>query len=397
MGLLTKIYTTINNKIIFNAEADRPSVDEQKAFLNSFPEPKDDFERSYFKYRCLMFYCYDKKSKIFINTISFFGLCLLLPYYRIRGLKLNKKISEYKPKNRMLRKATQRIPIDDIFPEEMNNYKRCCEYDTIPYSSLFLTKDTYKLFRKIRSQHFFNFHYLLVMLIRLSQADYLLVKYSPKCIVTYVCEREFADPILTGLYKSHNVEYHGFMHGDYLFSIEQAFMKYTKYWIWEDHYRKLFNTLRCSFPTQIYTPPKNMGIVKPREKVEDYDYYATYYFGKETKESTMIVKNALMKLQKKGYKCKVRPHPRFSNLERIDSIFKGQIDIEDTKSVSIEESLECSYLSIAFASTVLSQAYYSGKKIVIDDISDKKAFEQLRDKEYILIDKADMLFSELLK
>ena len=108
------------------------------------------------------------------------------------------------------------------------------------------------------------------------------------------------------------------------------------------------------------------------------------------------MKNALLKLQRKGQKCKVRPHPRFSDLNLIKELFQGEILIEDTSKTTIEESLECSYLTIAFASTVLSQAYYSGKIIVIDNISNPKRFNQLREMKYILIDKANMLFSEVV-
>ena len=71
--------------------------------------------------------------------------------------------------------------------------------------------------------------------------------------------------------------------------------------------------------------------------------------------------------------------------------------VENTSTVTIEESLECSFLTIALVSTVLSQSYYSGKKIIIDDMSNPKVFSELRDKRYILIDKADMLLSELLE
>lgn len=397
MGILTKLYTTINNKIIFDIKKEHPSVQEQISFLNDFGDPKDVIERSYSKYQCLLFYCYSKKQKVFLNTLCALALLVLLPIYRIKGIRHDKKLKHYKPEDRLLRKAAKRIPITDIFPSKLSGqYKESVDYEGVSYSQIYMTKDASSyLWRAIR-RYPFRFHYHMVLLIRLSQASYLLSRYTPACITTYVCERKFADPILTEYYASHDVRYHGFMHGDYLFSIEQAFMHYTKYWVWAKHYEDLFRTLRCDFDTEIYKPGKYSGIVKPRESVDQYDYYATYYFSDETEESVEIVKNALLKLQEAGHRCKVRPHPRFSNKELILKEFQGIIDIEDTNEMTIEASLECSYLTITQVSTVLSQAYYSGKKIVIDDISNPKAFGELREKRYILIDKADMLFSELL-
>lgn len=399
MDLMTKIYTAINNKILFSTKRKNPSVGEMNEYLRSFSEPKNEFERSFYKYKCLIFCHYSIPQRILINTISFFAIILLPLLFRIRGCKYDAKMSGYKPSNRLLRNAGRRIPIKDIFPYMLEKkYPEIAEYGEISYLKLFMTKDAFNIFRKALSEHPISFHYLTVLLIRLSQACFFLNKYKPSCVVTYVCEREFSDPIITMYYESHSVEYHGYMHGDYLYTIEQAFMHYSKYWVWSEHYKNLFEILRCEFETEIYTPMKYSGIVKPRHTIDDYDYYATYYFnGDESEEAINVIKKTLIQLKKKGYKCKVRPHPRFSNADLIRKLFKDDFVVEDTSSVSIEESLECSYLTIALVSTVISQAYYSGKRIVMDDISDVERFRQLHERRYILVDNVDMLLSDLLK
>ena len=397
MGLLTKIYTTINNHIIFDSEKDQPPVKEQKAFLASLPEPADEYELSYNKYRCLLFCSYTKRERFRINFICFFALGILIAYYRLRGLKYDRLTERYQPKDLLLRKATKRIPISDIYPDKLENIcSETAEYDRLAYGDLVITKDAFSVFRRSSALHPFNFHYRMVVLIRLAQACSFLVKYRPKVVSTYVCEREFSDPLLTMYFESHGVQYHGFMHGDYLFSIQFAFMHYSKYWVWNEHYRRMFESVKCDFQTEVYLPKKCSGIVKPRERIEDYDYYATYYFSDETKISIELVKEALCRLKEKGLRCKVRPHPRFSDKKAIQSIFGNEFEIEDPSNVSIESSLENSYLTIALVSTVLSQAYYSHKKIVIDDISNPERFKELYDRDYILIDKADYFLSELV-
>ncbi len=398
MGVLTKVYTTINNRILFDNEKNYPSVQEQQKYLNMFPEPQNMLERSFFKYQCLLFYSYSKKQKLLVNLISLFALIILTPFYRLKGLKHDRTVLNYQPQNKLLRKAAKRIPIQDIYPDKLSTLcGSIVEYDGVSYSSIYLTSDAFSKFMKAVVKYPFCFHFHMVLLIRLAQACFLLTQYKPAVITTYVCEREFADPLITEYYEAHGVQYHGFMHGDYLYSLEAAFMHFTKYWTWAEHYNSLFKLLRCSFQTEVYVPLKYSGIVKPRNKVEDYPYYATYYFSGETEDSIEIVKNALTKIQNYGFKCKVRPHPRFSHVELINKICGNEIMVENTSIVTIEESLECSFLTIALVSTVLSQAYYSGKKIIIDNISNPKIFSELRDKKYILIDKADMLLSELLE
>lgn len=398
MGVLTKIYTTINNRILFDNKKEHPSFQKQQEYLNMFSEPKNMLERSFFKYQCLLFYSYSKKQKMLMNFISFFALIFLVPFYRIKGIKHDTALLHYQPQSKLLRKATKRIPIEDIYPDKLNTLcDSIVDYDGVSYSGIYLTRDAFSKFMKAVVKYPFCFHFHMVLLIRLAQACFLLAHYKPAVITTYVCEREFADPIITEYYEAHGVQYHGFMHGDYLYSLAAAFMHFTKYWTWADHYNNLFKLLRCSFQTEVYVPQKYSGIVKSRDKVEDYPYYATYYFGDETINSIKIVKKALTKIQSYGFKCKVRPHPRFSDVKLIKKICGNEILVENTSAVTIEDSLDCSFLTIALVSTVLSQAYYSGKKIIIDDISNPRIFRELRDKKYILIDKADMLLSELLE
>lgn len=397
MSALTEIYTKINNRILFDNKKKYPSPHDQMAYMESFPEPRNEVERSYFKYRCLMYCSYSKKQRFIVNLISFFALAVLVPLFRIKGLRCDQAMRNYQPKDLLLRKAATRIPIQDIFPDKlMQLQKNTVDYPGVPYFHLFITRDAFSLFGNAWRKHPFHFHYLMVIFVRLSQACYLLQKYSPAAITTYVCEREFADCLLTEFYENHGIQYHGFMHGDFLRTIDQAFMHLTKYWVWAEEYKEMFQSLRGSYQIEVYTPGKYSGIVVPRSSAEAYDYYATYYFSNESEESLIKVRDALMKLTKQGHRCKVRAHPRFSNLELIRKAFKNEIDIEDNANMTIEQSLECTYYSIALMSTVLSQAYHSGKKIVIDDISDPEKFELLREEGYILIDKSDILFSQLV-
>ena len=125
MGVLTKVYTTINNRILFDNKKEHPSVQEQQKYLSMFSEPKNMLEHSFFKYQCLLFYSYSKRQKLLMNVISFLALIILVPFYRLKGFKYDRTILHYQPQNKLLRKATKRIPIKDIYPEKMDKLCYC--------------------------------------------------------------------------------------------------------------------------------------------------------------------------------------------------------------------------------------------------------------------------------
>ncbi len=395
-GNLKKVYSYLNNAILFNPEAERPTVKKQKEYLSSLPETKDEYELSFLKYRCVVFYYYHGINKILVNMISLFGLPLVFLYYRIRGVGKDRMMKNYVPRDLLLFKNLNQLPVADVFPEEMKGYYEIVkEYRTINYSKLFLPYDAAKIFNKAWRKHPFHFHYLLVLLIRLAFQSYLIITYRPKCITTYVCEREYADPLLTKYCENHGVRYEGHMHGDYRFQVSHAYMHFSRYWVWSEHYIKMFKSLKCLMEMQVYLPKKYAGIVSARLNEQEYEYFATYYLSDETEASVYKLKQVFDILQKYGKRCKVRPHPRFSNLSLIQKIFQEQ-EVEDTRSVSIEKSLDSTYLVISMCSTVISQAYYSGKKVVIDDLTDPKMFAELEQADTVFIKEANMRLSTLL-
>ena len=397
MNLLTRVYTSINNKIIFDPKLSHPLIEEQKKYIESFPDPRDEYEQSFFKYKCVAFYYYHGIRKIILNFISAVVIGPLYLFYRIKGKYNNQFFERYIPQDKLLRKALPTIPIDDIFPEELERlYADIKSYSGMDYSKIFLPDIASEIFKNVFKQHPYSFHYLLVVLIRLSQQSFLLAKYKPKCITTYVCEREFADPLLTMLSEKYGVRYEAFMHGDYYFSSFHAFMHYSRYWIWSDYYKDMFTLLKCKQDMRVYVPKKYSGIAQAQKSEQEYSYFATYYLTGESEESIIAIKEVLEILNRKGKKCKIRPHPRFSDISFINRTFEGYY-IEDAGKITLKSSLDTSYLAISTCSTVLSQAYYSGKKIIVDDCSNKILFEELKKAEYIYIDAADMLLSELLK
>lgn len=389
IDLLKSIYASINNKQVINSEKKRPGRKEQDEFLNKFQATEDPYSNSYNKYRCVCFYHYSLAVRLLYNAAAFIGLMPMLLCFSLKhGCK-----PKYDP-NTIIVKMGLNIDINDIFPDELRN-KYTVKKHYADYSDIYLDKTARKIIANAFLRHPLSFHYILVLMIRLAAQCSIICKYNPAAVATYVCEREFSDPLLTYYSLSNGVEYHGFMHGDFMYQIDHAFLQYSCYWVWDIHYINMFKELKCAGNMKIYRPAKYMPLVNASDDPDDYEYYATYYFSGEKKTAVKILKNAFDILKIQGKKCKIRPHPRFSNNEMINEVFKDYL-IEDCRQCSLEDSLKASYLTVALNSTVLSQAYHSGKKIVIDDISDPEEFNALKEKEYILLDKADFFLSQII-
>ena len=93
----------------------------------------------------------------------------------------------------------------------------------------------------------------------------------------------------------------------------------------------------------------------------------------------------------------MRPHPRWSNLEQLKLVFdKMNIEIEQCNIVPVKDSILDSEVVVGTFSSVLTEAYYLGKKVYIDDVSDPALIKELVMKKYFLLGKEVGLLSELL-
>ena len=87
LSLLKKIYVRMTIKSVTRV---KHSKQEKLDYLHSFPEPKDDIERSYYQYCCQKWDTYGKAPIILANFIS---ALLYFPYnlyYRVKGKHIQK-------------------------------------------------------------------------------------------------------------------------------------------------------------------------------------------------------------------------------------------------------------------------------------------------------------------
>ncbi|MCI8599781.1 MAG: hypothetical protein HFJ10_15305 [Lachnospiraceae bacterium] len=391
--ILNKIYKKINIDAVHRMNNEKMTYDKQMEYLSKFSSPQDDFERSYYKYKCFCKYCYYKKDwMLYFYNI---GAMFLLPFLHIK-LKNGSRIEASENKVDIVIENVPRLPNNDILPDELlRDYKEVKEIISIRYSNSHLNYQAEEIYRELRKNYFFHFYFRIIVMLKLAQFSSYIEKYHPNAIAFYSCEREFSGPLQTLLCEKCNVKYISFMHGDYLSRLSFAFQRYSLYYIWDISYDDMFKTLKCSFPVRLYTPQKLQGLEK---EISPWDccYFATYYFSDETREEVIKIYDIFSKFEAAGLRTKIRPHPRFSDVNMLKTVFVD-IEIENTSEYSLNESISQSLYIVGLNTTVLSQAYFSKKIVVIDDVSAKEKYRELNKRGYVMIKRKHVLLSELSK
>lgn len=345
--------------------------------------PKDDFGRSIAQHKCQV---YPFKKELFkLNCMAFF----LTPIITV--LLLLKKRNYVKDDNsNIVCYYCFNLPgsLPAAFQEEKINYltSEDCPY----YLS---RKDTSFLFRFL----FKSFcHPFLIFRVILKVAKYRAIIDSFSHLEAIAITGEFADTssAMTQFCHENGINHYDFMQGEAFGSPRSSFFHFDKCYVWDQYYKDMFISFRASPEQFEVSLPQCLKKIAGNHNEKTIDY--TYYLGGDPDEDLPIIGTALKQLAAKGYTCEVRPHPRWSDMEKVRREFEG-IPIQDTKSVSIDQSILQTKNAISLYSTVLLQAYYNDVHVVIDDLSAPDKFKMLEGYQYIMLNKPHQLLSEITK
>lgn len=380
MGITSKI-NSIANKL-FNRNVtfyfDIPAS-EQNAYLMHFPEPKDDIDRSYYQYKCQMFF-YKWYVVLGLNLAA---LPLLLLYL----LKGNDGTDDKQH-------AQKAVFFNDgkpfnIVPEE---YEHQQDIEVISEKKENLNKQDRIFFSKVFARHPFSWYFLLKNLIKVRFYSYEINTKAIDDIV--VCdEYSFTSSVLTAYCNYYGKRHINVMHGEKLYFIRDSFFRFDKCYVWDEHYVKLFEKLRAD-SKQFYIALPDSFRFKDDSVRKSVDF--TYYLASEHDEKLGTIIKSLSLLASNGYRVAVRPHPRYSDIQEIRALVKDGLLIEDTGGLTIEESLLRTRHAVSLYSTVLNQALNNGIIIVIDDIADPGLYNKLQSLDYIMLSKEHLLLSDIL-
>ncbi len=360
-------------------------LDKQKEYLNSLKEPKDDLERSYFQYKCQA-YLDGNLLRVVLNIIFFpLSIFMLVKYGNKKYLKMT---------NASLCKKA--VFINDEIPENVlpnSLYKEFGEILIYNKDENYLSKNDLLFIKKIIFRYPLSWHFIFKIIIKISRYRALINKYNPSAII--VCnEYSFTSSVLTYFCNLNGIKHIDVMHGEKLFYIRDSFFKYDRCYIWDEYYLKLFSLLRVPL-TQFFIEEPPSLIFKNDNVKEKIDY--VFYLQSESNEELNVIFSILAEIKNKNTVL-VRMHPTYSNKNEIEKLSKKyDIPIEDNFIVGIEESVLRTKNVISLYSSVLNQAYHSGKNIIIDDLSRPKDFKKLKERGYIMLSVNHRLLSEIVE
>ena len=383
-------------RVFTNFDKNPPKVEDWYDFLESLPKSKDPFVLSENKYKCRMYY-FDWKYKLLINTNSFF--VLTKTYIKNFLFKLFKKRdNDYIASDREnydMIILNRRISIDDVFPKELfKEFPKYKKVETRHDRTIIFNQALKESYKILARKNRFNFSYKLLALREFALHSYVLENYNPKATVVYVNERNTLSPIIKDIYEKKNKEFIGFMHGTDLLHLIKSYMSFSRYYIWDEDYIDMYiNDMNCNINKYIVHKPDKLK--KEYFKKEKYDNDLTYYLSATSTKSLKKLSEIVKQLKEKNINIKFRAHPRIPGLNNIINIL-GEDNMEKTD-IGITESISNTEYVVGLSTTVIEEAFYGGKKIILDDITDEEMFKNLKDRKYLMLKKEHILFSDYLK
>lgn len=356
-------------------------IQKQKAYLDSFPQPIDLIERSYYQYLCQM--------KQIPALLRFVQYLTSVPLLLIRFFS--------KPKDAVLPSekniAAFISGLNDLsyIPETLKK-----RYDDIVYQGLDglsdLTKKDKMIIKKIYKRYWYSPYFVLKCIMKMEQYSKAVYGFNPCAIITFG-EFSYTSSVLTYYCNCNGIKHINVMHGEKLYNLRDAFVQFDEYYVWDKHYVDLMKSLRAEAEQFRIEIPPVLNLKISRELEKDYDL--TYYLGNESIKELQTIRDSLNRSKYDNKRICIRFHPRYSDIEEIKSIFSDFI-IENPKDVTLTESLSRTNNAASLYSTVLYQAYVNGVNIIVDDVSFKDKYEKLSDLGYIIMSMKHDRLSEYL-
>lgn len=359
------------------------TAEEQAAFLSNFPEPTDDFVRSYFQYKCHCFF--RKPHQIFLMN------CVALPLMALHSMQFQK--TKVPPELHSDAVFLHTGP-DNILPQSLKTEFSSIHQVQNSDSRHYLSKEDLRFLRNLRRRYPFSFFFRYECMKELASYSYIISCYRPKaliCVEQGRCSLSF----LSAYCEMRGVEHINTMHGSQTFDISLAFLRFNRFYTWDPFFRDLFIALRAAKNQFIVEAPPALRFIQTESTLPPVDY--TYYAQDQSPIQEQKIAHFLLHLKGSGAKVAVRPHPLHKDCAQLLMSSDFGFLVEDPAQITIEDSLLRTKHAIALFSTVLLQAYHNGKTAVIDDISAPELYKELKKVCYMHQHMPHKLLSQVLE
>lgn len=373
--IMSRVYENSFQKTLF-----RRTKEERKSLIESFPEPKDRLERSYFQYQCQM-----KELPAIVRLMQNAAAVLLLPWVFLSGLFAKPlKVTGCDAVFLNLNEGIDKSIIPDSLQKEFPNMPEIKEVKVL------YGKEERKWLFKLCRNYWRSPYFIIKCWLKMGLYASLITSFQPKAIISYE-EFSFTSSVITAYCEERGVEHINVLHGERLYNTRDTFVSFHRFYVWDDNYRKMFLEMRAEKGQFRVELPPLVIWDSAIEEAEKYDM--TYYVGNPTSKQLEQLFNVLEPLRRAGVKICIRIHPRFGDSVSINHLFKN-FAIE-TPEISIRQSIARTGAVCAAMSTVLLQAGYAGRRIIVDDVSNPERFALLSELNYGILLQPHWLLSEV--
>lgn len=377
------------------------SVSKWMGFIKRLGTPETDLERT--RYQYMSIYQFTNKIILFVKNV----MALPLLVISFTGTFLFGNMRQWNkaehPKAKVVGVTTgkshgSRIKMKDIPDELIKEFGDVFIYASPKGKTLFISgyldKTGIELWINLLKKYPLSFYMNFSALMHLAFVGRLLKEFNPEAILTLESENDFNTSLLSKYCEKKGAEYIGVMHGETYLNPHHAFVRFSRFYVWDEAYIEhyVITGSNRDFFRVYRTNRFNMDIPKNSKK----ESFITYYLQGQNEAQMKRICETLQIFTKVGLKCKIRPHPRATDMGLVKRIFSST-DIEvESQDISIEKSYSTAEYIVSVYSTVLSEANENGLKAVIDDITDKTLFDQLHDIMYVNLDKISRRLSEMV-
>lgn len=341
---------------------------------------KNEFiDRSYYQYKSQIYLSSNMIKIIILNILSIPVILLFIIYGITNNFKYRSK-KEYLNRNNVAINLGYQNVLPNLLKKEF--------FIQEGVKNFILNKqDLYFFLNEVFFKYPLSIYFNLKILVKIALYSFNINKFECKAILVN-SEYSYTSSILTLYLNSNNIEHINFMHGEKLFNIRDSFCRFNRFYVWDQYYAELFEEMQ-HYKKQFIIDVPELQLYKSTINNNSIKYYLQNENIEELKNIYFLLK----KFKDRGYNVVVRLHPRYSNRDDVNDIFID-IDIEDD--IDIVTSInECKYVISKF-STVLFQAYLLNKEIIVDDISNKELYKNLKEFGYIILNKNHTLLSQII-
>ena len=228
------------------------STKEWLKFIDSLQPPKDDYDRTKYHYTCTCLYN-SKKEIIVYQIISLLLFPISFFCSGVVSLFTRKKENV----DCLIITGGNYInvnSIDSIMPIELyEKYKVTKKIHLKKRRILLFTGvlsfEIIKLVFTSIYRNPLNFELNFSIFTHLVTINKYMKLYNPRAIITIAGENDFSSSLITYYCEKHGIEYICIMHGEYFLTPYHAFVRFSKFYVWNELYIHQF--IRTGSPIEI--------------------------------------------------------------------------------------------------------------------------------------------------